>query len=280
MKLIVLADIHSNLPALQEVILSIEKRKPDIVVVAGDIINRDPRPRECLDLILDKERNNGWLLIRGNHEEYVIDQSRLDAPREGPVYEVHRPSIWTSAQLGDDVSQLNRMPECLSIPAPNGEEIRIAHGSMRGNRDGIYPETSDEILKEQIHPPSSLFCVGHTHRPLVRSCNGTLVVNVGSAGLPFDGDQRPSYACIAREKGRWVAELIRVKYDVQAAEHDFFITGYMAEGGPLVQLVLHELQHARSQLYNWSRLYQERALRGEISMDKAVQDYIASQNLG
>ncbi len=150
---------------------------------------------------------------------------------------------------------------------------------MRGNRDGIYPETTNETLKVQIAHPPSLFCVGHTHRPLIRSYNGTLVVNVGSAGLPFDGDQRPSYARIIWQNGKWDADLVRVEYDVQAAERDFYYTGYLDGGGPLVQLVLIELRHACSQLYNWSRLYQEQALQGEISMDKAVQEYLAAQNL-
>ena len=68
-----------------------------------------------------------------------------------------------------------------------------------------------------------------------------------------------------------------MEYDVQAAERDFYFTGYLDGGGPLVQLVLRELRHACSQLYNWSRLYQEQALQGEISMDKAVQEYLAAQ---
>jgi putative phosphoesterase len=280
MKFVVLSDIHSNLPALQEVLLNIDKWKPDIVTVAGDIVNRGPRPRECLEMILERVHNDGWLLIRGNHEDYIIDQTRPDAPQIGPEYEVHRPSHWTLDQLGSDVSALLEMPFSQSLNAPDGKEIRIVHGSMRGNRDGIYPETKNETLKKQIAPPPSLFCVGHTHRPLVRSYNGTLVVNVGSSGLPFDGDRRLSYARFTWHKAKWDAEIVRLDYDIQAAERDFYLSGYLAEGGPLVQLVLFELRHACSQLYNWSRLYQYQSLQGKITVDRSVRDYLSAQNLG
>ncbi|MGD9092300.1 MAG: metallophosphoesterase family protein [Anaerolineales bacterium] len=280
MKFIVLSDIHSNLHALQEVVLSIDKWKPDIVIVAGDIVNRGPRPRECLDLVLERVQSDGWLLIRGNHEDYVIARTRPDSPRTGPKFEVHRPSYWTLDQLGGDVSTLLAMPFSQSLTAPDGKEIRIVHGSMRGNRDGIYSETNNETLKDQIAPPPSLFCVGHTHLPLIRSYNGTLVVNVGSSGLPFDGDQRPSYARITWHKGEWVAEIVRVNYDIQAAERDFYSSGYLAEGGPLVRLVLFELRHASSQLYNWSRLYQEQTLQGRISLNRSVQEYLKAQDIG
>ncbi|NTU66001.1 MAG: metallophosphoesterase, partial [Chloroflexi bacterium] len=68
MKLAVLADIHSNWRALQAVADHIEQWQPDRVVVAGDVINRGPRPVECADFILAR----GWAWVRGNHEEYVL----------------------------------------------------------------------------------------------------------------------------------------------------------------------------------------------------------------
>ena len=70
MKLAVLADVHSNWPALQAVAADIERWQADRVVVAGDVINRGPRPVECLDFVLSSA--NGWRLVLGNHEEYVL----------------------------------------------------------------------------------------------------------------------------------------------------------------------------------------------------------------
>ncbi|HEX7974983.1 MAG TPA: metallophosphoesterase, partial [Anaerolineales bacterium] len=73
MKLAVLADIHANYVALQAVAAHIQAWQPDAVIVAGDVINRGPRPAECLHFVLEKEKTEGWRLVRGNHEDYVID---------------------------------------------------------------------------------------------------------------------------------------------------------------------------------------------------------------
>lgn len=275
MKIAVLSDIHGNFVALQAVFKHIEAWRPDHTIVAGDIVNRGPRSKDCLEWIQNKERRAGWQVVRGNHEDYVISHDLPNAPRSGPVFEVHRGSFWTYQQLGSDVSALKAMPFQQKLFDPNGDEIRIVHASMRGNRDGIYPESSDAKLKSLIEPAPVVLCVGHTHRPLVRHLNGSLIVNAGSAGLPFDGDTRPSYAQVTGSEGEWRAEIIRVEYDLSAAERDFYESGFIDEAGPLAQLVLIELRQARSQLFQWASQYQEMAMAGEISMQDAVQDFLS-----
>jgi predicted phosphodiesterase len=292
MKIAVIADAHANLAALQTVVEHIEAWQPDQVIVLGDLVNRGPRPAECLELVLENVRTRGWLLVRGNHEEYVISRAAPDAPRKGPEAEVHRPSYWTYQQLGCDVSALQSMPYQVSLSDPIGGEVAFYHGSVLGLRAGIYPETSDRSLLKKTGldnrppgaPPLSMFCVGHTHRPLVRSLNGTCVVNAGSAGLPFDGDIRTGYAQLtwqptrrsSQQEGAWQAEIIRLPYDTQQAERDFYLNGYLDGGGPLAGLVLIELQTASSLLYTWAAQYQERAACGEITLDDSVRQYLAS----
>ena len=283
MKLAVLADVHANLVALQAVTEHIESWRPDFVVLAGDLVNRGPRPAECLSFVQEKRLSEGWLWVRGNHEDYVISQSRMDAPHSGPVFEVHRASYWTYQQLGFDVSALEGMPFQQTLQDPAGGQVSIVHASMRGNRDGIYPDTTAEQLEEKLKLESArgenrlpgLICVGHTHRPVVRQLNGTLVVNVGSAGLPFDGDTRPAYAQCVWNRGRWNANIVRLDYDLKHAERDFYETGYAYDAGPLVDLVLIELRYAHSQLYGWSKRYQQRAAQGEISMRESVRQFLA-----
>ncbi len=174
------------------------------------------------------------------------------------------------------------MPFQQSIFDPSGSELRFIHASMVSNRDGIYPESRDREIKSKLKLGAStasrapvVVCVGHTHRPFVRESNGLLLVNAGSAGLPFDGDHRPSYAQISRENGSWKARIVRVDYDLQQAESDFYTTGYLDGGGPLVQLVQIELRTASSQLYYWATRYQELALAGQISVAESVHRYLA-----
>jgi predicted phosphodiesterase len=274
LKLAILADVHANLPALQAVLEDINSWKPDQVIAAGDIINRGPRPLECLELIDAKVQSNAWTILRGNHEEYVLYHEQTDAPKSGPAFEVHLASFWTYKKLAAALPMLRSLPLTLSLTDPDQEEVRVTHASMGGIRDGIYPHMSDDRLRTKIGNPPVLFCVGHTHVPLVRRIDRTLVVNVGSAGLPFDGDTQPSYARLTWQRGFWDAEIVRVRYDIQQAERDFFTTGYLDEAGPLARLVLVELRQARSQLYQWAVYYQERVLAGELSMDQAVKEFL------
>lgn len=275
MKLAVLADIHANFVALQTVTAHIEAWQPDRVVVAGDIINRGPRSSECLRFVQAKQETAGWLVVGGNHEDYVISHSQPDAPRCGPAFEVHRHSYWTYRQLDGQTPALATMPFQQSLTAPDGSEVRIVHASMRGNRDGIYPKTTDEELRQKIRPGPPLLCVGHTHLPLVRRIDGTLVVNVGSAGLPFDGDTRPSYAQLSWRRGEWQIEIVRLDYDRPAAERDLFQTDFFEGSGPLAWVILNELRTARSRLFHWTAQYQARVLAGELTMEDSVQQFLA-----
>jgi len=274
MKLAVLADIHANYTALQTVTEHIEGWHPDRVVVAGDIVNRGPRPAECLRFVQEKQRTYGWLTVRGNHEDYVISCGAPDAPNCGPEYDIFRTAYWTYQQLNGNVAVLEAMLFQQSLKVPDGSEARIAHASMRGNRDGIYPETTDDELRRQIQPPPALLCVGHTHRPLIREIDETLVVNVGAAGLPFDGDRRASYAQLEWQPGKWNAKIIRLDYDWQQTERDFLESGFMEESGALAPLILDEFHTARSRLYQWAEKYEAGVLGGEMTIEESVQRFI------
>jgi len=276
MKLAVLADIHANLAALQAVAAHIEAWEPDKIVVAGDIVNRGPRSSECLAFVQAKQQEKGWRVVRGNHEDYVIGLNDPNAPRSGTQFEFYRPVYWTYDQLGGNVSALKRMPFALSLWTEDLTEARITHASMSGIREGIYPQMSDEKLRQRIAPPAPLLCVGHTHFPLIRQIDDSLVVNVGAVGLPFDGDIRACYGQLTWQKGRWQAEIIRLDYDLQQAERDFYETGFINDGGPLALLILDELQNARSLMYGWSMQYQEAILSGEISVGEAVEGFMDS----
>ncbi len=116
--------------------------------------------------------------------------------------------------------------------------------------------------------------MGHTHLPLVRRLDETLVVNVGSVGLPFDGDHRAAYGQLTWRKGRWSAKIVRLEYDRAQAEQDFIDTGFLPEGGPIARLVLDELRTAQSRLFQWMAEYQQPILAGQISIEAAVNRFL------
>jgi predicted phosphodiesterase len=276
MKLAVVADIHSNWRALQAVADDIGRWQADRVVVAGDVINRGPRPVECLEFVLKMQRERGWRLVLGNHEEYVIHHAHPREPIAGPWIQIWGSSRWTYEQLGCDVSALEAMPFQQSWHMPDGSEARVVHASMRGTRDGIFVRTSDDVLREQIAPAPKLFVVGHTHQPLIRTIDETLVVNVGAVGLPFDLDPRACYAQLTWQAGRWGAAIVRVDYDRAQADRDFDETGFIEEAGPLALLIRDELAQARSNLFEWTRDYEAAVIAGHMTMAESVTRFLAT----
>ncbi len=274
MKIAVLADIHANYPALLAVADHIQSWRPDLVFVAGDIVNRGPKPLECLHFVQEKQQQEDWEVIRGNHEDYVIWHAQPDSPRDGPLFELFRYSYWTYQCMREDITPLEAMPNEFSFTHNQGGEFRGVHASMRSNRRGIYPEMADETIKTLINPPPALIAVGHTHRPLIRRIDQTLVINAGSVGLPFDGDPRAAYAQVTYSDSAWDAAIIRTEYDRAQARRDFIDTGFSEQAGPLVRVIQTELALSLSQLFQWTSQYMDDVLDERISIEEAVDIYL------
>ncbi|MFQ5400410.1 MAG: metallophosphoesterase family protein [Anaerolineae bacterium] len=280
MKIAVLSDIHGNLPALESVVAHVETWQPDLVVVDGDIVNRGPLSLDCLRLVQEKQRCDGWNIVRGNHEDYIVACSTPESPQDGREFELWRFAHWSYQQLNGNVAALAAMPEQFSWIAPDGSEFRVRHGSMQGNRDGIYVKSSDEQLFRQINPPPAVFVTAHTHMPLLRHWQNTLIVNVGSVGAPFDCDNRASYGQFTwSKKGGWQAEIVRVPFDYTRTERDFAESGFLEEAGPLAQLMLLELRRAGGLIYRWAYRYQDAFLAGEIEMEVSVREMMHDEDI-
>lgn len=272
MKIAILSDIHGNYPALETVAADIARWQPDVTLVNGDVVNRGPLSRRCWAFVQEQE----WHLVGGNHEAYVALWDSSERPWEGRQFDLHRNSYWTYQQLNGLAADLAELPSSVSVRGPDGSEVRVTHGSMYGNRDGIYPEIPETDLRQKIAPAPAVFCTAHTHRPLVRRLDGALVVNSGSVGASFDGDPRACYVRLTWRAGCWRAEIVRLRYDRVQTARDFWASGYLEEGGPLVHIFYHEWRDARPLVNRWSHQYETAVLEGEIGLVTAVSKFLAA----
>ncbi|MFO7662897.1 MAG: metallophosphoesterase family protein [Chloroflexota bacterium] len=279
MKLAVLSDIHGNLPALQAVVEDIDGWRPDVVVVNGDIVNRGPSSGACFELLLERQQRDKWRLLRGNHEDFVLDCSRPDAPQSGPEFDVRKFAYFALWQLGENARVLTTLPEIYEADAPFGDTLRVVHASMRSNRDGIYPVTPEAEIRKQIEPAPAVFVTGHTHRPLVRHIDQTLVVNIGAVGSPFDNDRRAGYGRFTSNGHTWRAEIVRLDYDYRHIERDYLESGFLEEGGPLAQLMLVELRKAHGLIFRWASRYEEAVLTGRMTLEDSVRQLLTDEDL-
>lgn len=272
MKIAVLSDIHGNLPALRATADHIEQWQPDMVVVAGDTVNRGPHSLACWQVIQAKTAH-GWLPLKGNHEEYVLAHGRADDPQSGSHFEVSNVSRWTYRQLNGAVNGLASLPDSHSLETPGGE-VRICHASMSHNRDGIYAEADDARISAQIAPAPAVFVTAHTHKPFTRQVNGTLVVNAGSVGTPADGDGRASYAQLVWQHCQWQAKIMRVSYDMVQADQDYHTTGLLTQAGPMAWLAYYEWQLAVYLFPQWMADYWPLVEAGKMDVATAVRHYL------
>jgi len=93
-KIIVMTDVHANLPALQAALDAAAEEGYDEIVHTGDAIAIGPFPAECLDLLLSA----GVTCTVGNHEDWFVHGLPTPRPEwltKGEEAHQH----WTHEQL-------------------------------------------------------------------------------------------------------------------------------------------------------------------------------------
>lgn len=276
MKIAVLSDIHGNLPALHAVVEHLVAWRPDQVVVNGDTVNRGPSSLAVWQFV---QSQPDWHVLKGNHEVYVIGHQSGEGIENGRLFALNYLSYWTYLQHQGEVTALDQLPDGLSLFGPDGSEVRFRHASMKNNRDAIWEASPLDTLRRQIGEGAAVFATAHTHWTFVRQVDKTLLVNSGSVGTPADDDPRASYAQLTWRQGQWSAQTIRLPYDREAARQDYKTSGFLAEAGPVGWLVFHEWQQAHEIAYTWMQLYYEAIMAGEIELETAVANHLATLGL-
>ena len=222
MRVAIVSDIHGSLLALDAVISDLNRVSPDLVLQGGDLATTGPRPAEVVDRI----RELGWPGVVGNTDELIwrLDQYELvcqNAPRLRPWLDVlfHTLGPWAGDRLGSErVAWLRSLPMTYRL-----DDVVLLHASPGNLWRGPMPNASDdELIATFDSLGARLVVYGHIHRPFVRQVAEFVVANSGSVGMPWDGDNRPSYVVI--DDG--VVSVRRVEYDLDNAERDLHEAGF------------------------------------------------------
>jgi predicted phosphodiesterase len=102
MKIVVLTDIHANLPAIEAVIKDIRSEGYDAIFHTGDVIGIGPYPAECMELLLNLDNIR---FVMGNHDFWYVNglpQPRPEWMSEGELHHQH----WTHSRLGSDFREV------------------------------------------------------------------------------------------------------------------------------------------------------------------------------
>jgi predicted phosphodiesterase len=198
--LALLYDVHGNLAALEAVLDDARRQGADRWILGGDYALFGPQPEDTVALL---RTLSPAIWIRGNGERWT---AQPDAAPDNPVV----PAAIAACReaLGETlVDELGALPE-----EALHEGTRYVHASPISDVRSFFPQpdADEPELLDGVEEPRLVF--GHTHLPFRRisTTRGIELVNPGSVGLPFDGDQRAAYALIHPDRS---VEHRRLPYD-------------------------------------------------------------------
>ncbi|MGV3464796.1 MAG: metallophosphoesterase family protein [Heyndrickxia sp.] len=211
MKIAFISDIHGNADALESVLNDISKRNIDKIYVLGDLCFRGIGPQRSLDLV----RSFNTEVIKGNADEWVVRGIKKGEVPDHAFEMMTCERNWTYSHLNKEgIEYLQSLPTNLNIEC-GGTRIHLFHATPDSLFEEVQPFESDEILCEKIITnDADIFIYGHIHKPYIRFMNGKCIVNTGSVGMPFDGNNRPSYAMLDLNSDHYNVSIVRVEYDL------------------------------------------------------------------
>lgn len=203
MRILVVADIHGNWPALSAI-----QETFDMCLCLGDLVDYGLDPLPCVRWAIDHAHHS----VRGNHDHGVA-QGVTVTGEQGFRYltRVTRPLMWSA--LGEEERRfLLRMPVTKRVNI-QGHRYLLVHGTPRDPLDEYLMRDPETWAKRVQNAEADIVCVGHSHMQFNIVVGNTVILNPGSVGMPRDGDPRAAYAII--EDGR--IELKRVEYSIDQA---------------------------------------------------------------
>lgn len=211
MRIAVISDIHGNQVALEAVLQDLESQRDlSHIIVAGDLCLNGPRPREVLSII----QRLGCPVIQGNVDADVARQNAQNGVKKQDTVS------WTREQIGaDGIAYLAALPFYHLVVNNEGTDLLVVHANPLDQEEAIYSTTPDsrlEVLLGNLAPTIGVVAFGHYHVAYQRQWRDLLLVDVGSCGLPRDGDIRAAYAILTWNGKSWEAQHRRVTYDVNA----------------------------------------------------------------
>lgn len=164
----IISDIH----ALREALVQIERFGCDAVVCAGDLVDYGVFPEQTLTLL----RERRIPCVRGNHDRWAV-HGGYDA------------SGWDLTARSVDF--LSRLPETWAATI-DGVRVVVWHARPGDDLRGLHPDDlrdgrADELLDKAA---ADVLIVGHTHVAMHVECHRGMIVNPGALlrdpGAPMD----------------------------------------------------------------------------------------------
>jgi predicted phosphodiesterase len=179
---------------------ALKRDKPDVTLVAGDLVMNGPEPGATIDALREMERD-GAIVVQGNTDVAVADGDYAAAfpwmLESGVPDAIRAAAQWAHDALDDDqLAWLRRLPAERRVRIGD-DLVLVTHASPGSQTQGFDRDLDPSSVLERVsRTDARVICCGHTHIPDVQEFGWKVVVNDGSAGYAFDGDPTASFALV------------------------------------------------------------------------------------
>lgn len=227
MKLALLADIHSNLEALEACLAHARSRGAERFIFIGDLVGYNADPEAVLLRVMELVRRGEAQVVKGNHDAAVAGDDR-DRMNEAAAVAVR----WTRERLPTemlgflaDLPLYIRQDRMLFVHASAAAPERWTYidNSLRAAAS-MNATDATHIFSGHVHDPV-LYYMGADHRPqpfmpaygipIPVGRHRHWLAIVGSCGQPRDGDPAARY--VEMDVGRAMVTFHRIPYDHMSA---------------------------------------------------------------
>ena len=229
MKVGVIADVHSNQIAFRACVDYMINAGCEEFLLLGDFVSDTAGTRQTMELLYELMKQFPCHVLRGNREEYMIEQRRARKQKEEEKYWIANSAsgnlLYTYEQLTErDLDFFESLPITFCYEKEGYPAITCCHGSPVNTRELLQldSERTKEVLDEI---DTGYLLAAHTHYPGISRHHGKTYMNTGSSGIAI-GD--PGYAhAIILESGQneWKPEFLRIPYDINQVIQDIFSSG-------------------------------------------------------
>lgn len=217
MKIAVMADIHSNIEAFRTCVTEAEKQQVSEFLFLGDYLGDLACPQETLALLKDISNKYPCTFIRGNKEEYWINnrkQSNVQweygrTPTGMLKYNFDRLS-------SEDIDFFEKMAITKKIQYEGYPPFVICHGSPFKVNQSMRPDHRD--IEDLLNKVDVNFVIcGHFHIQMDYMRKGVRVINPGSVGVPLHSNGKAQFMILRGNKNEWSPDLYTIEYDKERA---------------------------------------------------------------
>lgn len=218
MRIAIFSDIHGNKEALKSILEDIKTQNIDEIICLGDTIGIGPKPKECIDLII----NNNVKMVLGNHELYYLKGTEIDDEMKENQINHQK---WVKEKITNE--QKEYLNKCnLTIEKEiNGKKILFEHFLIKNNSNEEYPFydlsiCKDNSIKSLINKLDyDIIFIGHEHKDFTID---NKLYDGGSSGCRSDNTTR--YTIL--DTNTFNIQTKTVKYNRKLFEEDLLNNNY------------------------------------------------------